>query len=511
MQQGLTLKGITKTFGSVVANNDISIDITRGSIHALVGENGAGKSTLMNILYGLYQPDSGEIVLDGKVIHIGNPMDAIRHGIGMVHQHFKLVSCFTVAENIVLGEEITKNLIVLKQREAEAAIQQLSDRFNLKVDPSALVSDIGVGMQQRVEILKCLYRNAEILILDEPTAVLTPQEIDDLLDIIQELRKNGKTIIFISHKLKEVKRIADFVTVIRHGNVVYQAGIHDITIHKMAEMMVGQSLAQLHVKRVKEKQPILLEMQDVSTWSASGVEVLKKVSLSIQKGKITSLAGVDGNGQAELVDTILGVRRHSAGKIIYDGNDISGHSIPFRREAGISHIPEDRHKNGLILDFLLRENLILGLHRRRKYTRNGVLRQHEVDITADTLIEQFDIRPKSGRFMTRAMSGGNQQKAIIAREVNSNPELIIAVQPTRGLDIGAMRFIREELIALRDQGKAVLLISLDLDEIFLISDTIYVISHGRIVGQADPDTVTRKELGIMMAGISNLEIEEVQE
>lgn len=503
--RGLRLLGITKRFGQILANDDISIDFHRGTVHAIVGENGAGKSTLMNILYGLYHPDSGSIQLDDSVVRISSPIEAIKHGIGMVHQHFKLVSCFSVAQNIVLGEEVTKKFLVLDSKKAEEKVQALSDLYNLHVDVRKKISEISVGMQQRVEILKCLYRKAQIIILDEPTAVLTPQEIDDLLDVVADLRKSGKTIIFISHKLKEVKKIADYITVIRHGKVVGEAPAGNFSIEYMAELMVGKPLEDLCVTRMKNGGENLLTLQDISYVGNQKDRNLAKINLKLKRGQILGLAGVDGNGQAEIVDIILGVKRPTEGRIILKDTDITNRKIHERRDLGLSHIPEDRHKNGLILDFSLKENLILGLHRRKKFSRMGILNRRLVDDVSKRLLGEFDIRPQDSSVMARSMSGGNQQKAIIAREVFSDPDLIIAVQPTRGLDIGAMRFVRDQLIQLRDNGRAVLLISLDLDEILLLSDRIAVISHGRIVAEADPETTSRRQLGIYMAGIGHEE------
>jgi general nucleoside transport system ATP-binding protein len=501
--KSLCLSEISKQFGSVKANDAISIDIRQGTVHAIVGENGAGKSTLMNIIYGLYQPDSGKIYIDDKQVEITSPIDAISRHIGMVHQHFKLVSCFTVTQNIILGEEITKNFNILDNKKAEQIVQELSDTYKLSVDPKATISEISVGMEQRVEILKCLYRKAEILILDEPTAVLTPQEIDDLLNIIQDLKKKGKTIIFITHKLKEVKKIADDVTVIRRGKVVGSSSVEDMSIERMAELMVGETLEELNIERAHNAAETLLEIKNISYKDKRGVKRLKNISLKVKRGEILGIAGVDGNGQSELIDMIVGIIKPGKGNIVLENEIITHTDIKSRRKKGICHIPEDRHRHGLVMDFILKENLVLGIHRRADFTKFGVLRPKNIADTASRLIEEFDIRPRNINLAARSMSGGNQQKAIIAREVYSDPVLILAVQPTRGLDIGAIRFVRKQLVDLRDKGRAVLLVSLDLDEIMALSDRIAVINNGRIVGEAIPESITRKELGVMMAGIDN--------
>ncbi|MFC4098278.1 ABC transporter ATP-binding protein [Paenibacillus xanthanilyticus] len=496
------LSGITKRFPGIVANDGISFKLRKGEIHALLGENGAGKSTLMNILFGLYQPDEGEIRVNGVPTVIDGPSKAIELGIGMVHQHFKLVQPFTVAENIVLGSEPSKGGVInLKQ--ANEKVKRLSEQYGLQVDPGMRIEDITVGMQQRVEILKTLYRGADILIFDEPTAVLTVKEIEELLDILRSLAAEGKSIIIITHKLKEVMALSNSVTVIRRGKVVGTVETKNTNERELAELMVGRSVSLQTEKSRREVGKVIFTAKDLQMKSNQNKSVLNGVSLEIRAGEILGIAGVDGNGQSELVQAITGMVKLSGGQVTINGKDITNQSPRQTGLAGISHIPEDRHKHGLVLDFTLSENVVLGNYFQKPFNNGGFLKYEEMDKLANKLTTEFDVRSSGIHTHARSLSGGNQQKAIIARELWRNPSLLIAVQPTRGLDIGAIEYVQQRLRQARDEGKAILLISFELDELFELSDRIAVMYEGRIVGEVDPLNRDNQRLGMLMAGDTN--------
>ena len=491
---------ITKEFPGIIANDDITLQLRRGEIHALLGENGAGKSTLMSVLFGLYQPEGGEIRKNGERVEINNPNDATALNIGMVHQHFKLVDVFTVLDNIILGAETTK-LGFLQKKEARRKVEALSEKYGLKVDLDAKVEDITVGMQQRVEILKMLYRDNEILIFDEPTAVLTPQEIDELMDTMREFAKEGKSILFISHKLNEIMAVADRVTVLRKGKYIGTVNTKDTNKQELSNMMVGRPV-QLEVRKTPAKPgEEILRVEHLSVPShLHKRNAVNDVSFSVRAGEIVCIAGIDGNGQTELIHGLTGLDKASSGSVTLCGADISHASI-HRRGENMSHIPEDRHKHGLVLDFTLEQNLVLQRFDEPEFQKGGFIRSGAVREYADRLIEQYDVRSGQGAVtVARSMSGGNQQKAIIAREIDRNKSLIVAVQPTRGLDVGAIEYIHSQLVAERDKGKAVLLVSLELDEVMSLSDRILVLYEGEIVGEFDPKQVTVQELGLYMAG-----------
>jgi len=490
---------IRKVFGNFVANDNITLQLKKGEIHALLGENGAGKSTLMNVLFGLYQPDGGEIRVKGQTVKISNPNVANDLGIGMVHQHFMLVDTFTVTENIILGSEPTKGGKIDIKR-AEQEVRELSERYGLAVDPTAKIADISVGMQQRVEILKTLYRGADILIFDEPTAVLTPQEIQELIQIMKALVREGKSIILITHKLKEIMEVCDRVTVIRRGKGIGTLNVADTNPNELAALMVGR---EVHFKTdKKEANPgkEVLEIKDLVVKDARGVTVVDHLNLTVRAGEIVGIAGVDGNGQSELIEAITGLIKAESGSIKLNGKEILNLSPRKITEAGVGHIPQDRHKHGLVLDFPIGENMVLQTYYKEPYSKNGVLNFKNIYDKARQLIKEFDVRTPDEYTKARALSGGNQQKAIIGREVDRNPELLIAAQPTRGLDVGAIEFIHKRLIEQRDQGKAVLLVSFELDEIMNVSDRIAVIYEGKIVAIVDPKETTEQELGLLMAG-----------
>lgn len=501
MEYVVEMLNITKTFPGIVANDDVTLRLRKGEIHALLGENGAGKSTLMSILFGLYQPDKGEIYIKGKPVKIKNPNDANDYGIGMVHQHFKLIHNFTVAENIILGKEDTKLGFITKQKAIEK-IEELSEFYKLKVDPYAYIKDISVGMQQRVEVLKMLYRDAEILIFDEPTAVLTPQEIQDLMKIMKHLVNEGKSIILITHKLKEIKQVADRVTVLRKGKCVGTVDVDKTSEAELAEMMVGRKVLFRIEKQFNEGFDNILTVQNLKLISNEHDRLLlNNINFHVRKGEIVGIAGIEGNGQSELVHCLTGLRDDYEGKIYYKNEDISKKSIRKRTSLGIGHIPEDRHKYGLILDYNLAENLILQTYYTENCQKHGFFNFDYIRSFADNLIQTFDIRASRGiDTIVRSMSGGNQQKAIIAREVSRAPELLIAVQPTRGLDVGAIEYIHKELIKHRDAGNAVLLVSLELDEILNLADRILVMYEGEIVACLRADETEENELGLYMAG-----------
>jgi len=497
----IEMENITKEFPGVRANDRVTLQLKRGEVHALLGENGAGKSTLMSILFGLYQPDSGVIRKNGQVVRISNPNDANELQIGMVHQHFKLVEVFTVLENIFLGVEPTQ-LGVLKYQEARQRVLDLSKKYGLSVEPDARIEDITVGMQQRVEILKMLYRENEILIFDEPTAVLTPQEIKELMAIIRGLKAEGKSILFISHKLNEIMEVSDRCTVLRKGQCIGTVDIKDTSVEDLSRMMVGRPI-QFKVDK-KDQQPgdTVLEVENLVVPSKLHKNyAVKGVSFKVRTGEIVCLAGIEGNGQSELVYALTGIEKSTSGTIRLQGQDITRASIRQRSRLGISHIPEDRHKYGLILDYSLADNLVLQRYWEPDFQHRGFIDQIQVKNYAETLISQYDIRSGQGpQTQVRSMSGGNQQKAIIAREIDKNPELLVAIQPTRGLDVGAIEYIHSQLVAQRDAGKAVLLVSLELDEVMNVSDRILVMYEGEIVGEFKPREVTVEQLGLYMAG-----------
>jgi general nucleoside transport system ATP-binding protein len=492
---------ISKTFPGVKANDDITLQLRKGEIHALLGENGAGKSTLMSILFGLYQPEAGTIRINGKPVKINNPNDANDLNIGMVHQHFMLVEIFTVLDNIILGVEPNR-LGVLQRKAARERILALSQRYGLNVDPDALTEDISVGMQQRVEILKMLYRDNEILIFDEPTAVLTPQEIQELMAIMRGLAAEGKSILFITHKLNEIMEVADRVTVLRKGKHIGTVNVADTSLVELSRMMVGREVHFTIEKKPIPLGDVVLQADRVTVPSKRHKNnAVKGISFTVRAGEIVCLAGIEGNGQSELVYALTGIERMSGGSFALKGVDISRASIRKRSVEGISHIPEDRHKYGLILDFSLADNLVLQRYWEKPFQKSGFIDRAKVQEYADRLIKQYDIRSgQGGRTIARSMSGGNQQKAIIAREIDKNPELLVAIQPTRGLDIGAIEYIHAQLIAQRDAGKAVLLVSLELDEVMNVSDRILVMYEGEIVGELRPKETTLEELGLYMAG-----------
>ena len=492
---------ITKEFPGIKANDDITLQLRKGEVHALLGENGAGKSTLMSVLFGLYQPEQGTIRKNGKEVQIRNPNDANALGIGMVHQHFKLVECFTVLDNIILGVEPNK-LGFLQKAEARKKVLALSEKYGLRVDPDALVSDISVGMQQRVEILKMLYRDNEILIFDEPTAVLTPQEIDELMEIMRGFKKEGKSILFITHKLNEIMSVADRCTVLRKGKYVGVVDIAGTTKEELSRMMVGRDV-QLEVEKAPAKPgEVILDVQDVTIPSATHKKnAVKDVTFQVRAGEIVCLAGIEGNGQTEFVYGLTGLEKVSGGRISFCGKDITHASIRERSKDGMSHIPEDRHKHGLILDYTLENNMVLQRYWQPEFQNHGFIRKDKVREYSDRLIGQYDVRSGQGSVtIARSMSGGNQQKAIIAREIDRDPKLLVAVQPTRGLDVGAIEYIHRQIVAQRDAGKAVLLVSLELDEVMNLSDRILVMYEGEVVGEFDPKTTTVQELGLYMAG-----------
>ncbi len=506
----IEMLGIRKEFPGIVANDNITLQLRKGEIHALLGENGAGKSTLMSVLFGLYQPEAGEIRKNGEIVKIQNPNDATALNIGMVHQHFKLVDVFTVLDNIILGAEDTK-LGFLQKKAARAKVQALSEKYKLHVDLDARVEDISVGMQQRTEILKMLYRDNEILIFDEPTAVLTPQEIDELMEIMRGFAKEGKSILFITHKLNEIMAVADRCTVLRKGKYIGTVGIADTTKQELSNMMVGRPVQLQVQKEEAEPAETVLSVRNLTVPSkTSRKDAVKDVSFDVRAGEIVCIAGIDGNGQTELVYGITGLEKASHGKITLCGKDISKASIHERSTVGLSHIPEDRHKHGLVLDDSLENNLVLQRYREDRFQSMGFIKKAAVREYAEAIIDQYDVRSGQGAVTTaRSMSGGNQQKAIIGRELDRENPLLIAVQPTRGLDVGAIEYIHSQLVAQRTAGKAVLLVSLELDEVMNLSDRILVMYEGEIVGELDPKNTTVQELGLYMAGAKRDEKGEV--
>ncbi|HET2206877.1 ABC transporter ATP-binding protein [Streptococcus pneumoniae] len=495
----IEMRDITKVFGGFVANDKINLHLRKGEIHALLGENGAGKSTLMNMLAGLLEPTSGEIAVNGQVVNLDSPSKAASLGIGMVHQHFMLVEAFTVAENIILGSELTKNG-VLDIAGASKEIKALSERYGLAVDPSAKVADISVGAQQRVEILKTLYRGADILIFDEPTAVLTPSEIDELMAIMKNLVKEGKSIILITHKLDEIRAVSDRVTVIRRGKSIETVEIAGATNADLAEMMVGRSVSFKTEKQASKPKEVVLSIKDLVVNENRGVPAVKNLSLDVRAGEIVGIAGIDGNGQSELIQAITGLRKVESGSIELKGDSIVGLHPRQITELSVGHVPEDRHRDGLILEMMISENIALQTYYKEPHSKNGILNYSNITSYAKKLMEEFDVRAASELVPAAALSGGNQQKAIIAREIDRAPDLLIVSQPTRGLDVGAIEYIHKRLIEERDNGKAVLVVSFELDEILNVSDRIAVIHDGKIQGIVSPETTNKQELGVLMAG-----------
>ncbi|CKI15606.1 ABC transporter ATP-binding protein [Streptococcus pneumoniae] len=495
----IEMRDITKVFGGFVANDKINLHLRKGEIHALLGENGAGKSTLMNMLAGLLEPTSGEIAVNGQVVNLDSPSKAASLGIGMVHQHFMLVEAFTVAENIILGSELTKNG-VLDIAGASKEIKALSERYGLAVDPSAKVADISVGAQQRVEILKTLYRGADILIFDEPTAVLTPSEIDELMAIMKNLVKEGKSIILITHKLDEIRAVSDRVTVIRRGKSIETVEIAGATNADLAEMMVGRSVSFKTEKQASKPKEVVLSIKDLVVNENRGVPAVKNLSLDVRAGEIVGIAGIDGNGQSELIQAITGLRKVESGSIELKGDSIVGLHPRQITELSVGHVPEDRHRDGLILEMMISENIALQTYYKEPHSKNGILNNSNITSYAKKLMEEFDVRAASELVPAAALSGGNQQKAIIAREIDRDPDLLIVSQPTRGLDVGAIEYIHKRLIEERDNGKAVLVVSFELDEILNVSDRIAVIHDGKIQGIVSPETTNKQELGVLMAG-----------
>lgn len=499
MNNVIEMNNIRKEFPGIVANDNITLQLRQGEIHALLGENGAGKSTLMNILFGLYQPDKGGIKVNGNEVNITDPNIANKLGIGMVHQHFMLVEKFTVAENIILGSEPTKSgRIDLKK--AEKDVRELSERYGFKIDPKAKIEDISVGMQQRVEIVKTLYRGAEILIFDEPTASLTPQEIKELIQIMKALVKEGKSIILITHKLKEIMSVCDRCTVIRRGKGIGTVEVRKTNPDELAAMMVGREV-NFTVERTKaQPKEVVLKVKDLLVKDTRNISVVNGLNLDVKAGEILGIAGVDGNGQSELIEAITGLRKIESGTITLNDQDLTKLKTRKVTEAGIAHIPQDRHKHGLVLDFSVAENIVLQTYYQKPFSKNKVMNFPVIYEKSRNLIKEYDVRTPTELTLARALSGGNQQKVIIAREVDRSPNLLIAAQPTRGLDVGAIEFIHQKLIEERDKGRAILLVSFELDEVLNVSDRIAVIYEGKIVAIVDPKDTDEKELGLLMAG-----------
>ncbi len=494
----LELKNITKTFGNVVANDDVSISVEKGTIHAIVGENGAGKSTIMRIAYGFYSADSGSIEYGGKPVSIDNPHDAIALGIGMVHQHFMLVDTMTVGENIILGAE-GGNQASIDWRKANSDIRKLSDELKLNIDPHAMIEDLSVGEQQRVELMKALYRKAEFLILDEPTAVLSPQEVEDFFNILRRMREQGKTIVIITHKLEEVLAISDDVTVMRDGKVVGRVKTAETNAKELARMIVGRDVLLRVEKTAANPKSAVLSATDVKVAGKHGLAV-EGVSFEVRSGEIVGIAGIEGNGQSELIEAIAGLTPILSGSVKFEGREISNLDVRHRIELGIAHVPEDRHKRGLLLASDLAENSILGVHYRAPVASAGFLNQAVIDKKVRGIIENFDVRPPDPTLAAKSLSGGNQQKLIIGREFDINPKLLLVSQPTRGVDIGAIEFIHRKLIGLRDAGSAVLLVSAELEEVTALADRLLVVREGKIVGEVDPKIASVEEIGLMMTG-----------
>ena len=495
------MKDIVKKFGDFTANDHINLKVHKGEVHAILGENGAGKSTLMNVLYGLYRPTSGQIFMNGEEVHLTSPKDAIERGIGMVHQHFMLIQPFTVTENIILGVEDVKGGFVIDKKLARKKVMELSERYGMQIDPDAKIEDISVGMQQRVEILKVLYRGANTLILDEPTSSLTPQEIDELMEIIRNLTKDGKSVILITHKLKEIKSCSDSCTIIRQGKYIKTVSVREVNENDLAAMMVGREVNFQVEKKDQEAGEIVLEVKNLHAKDYRGVEILKGLNLNVRKGEIVGLAGVDGNGQTELVEILTGLKKAESGEISMLGKSISNKSPKEIFNSGISSIPADRQKHGLVLEFSVEDNMILQHFEEAPYSNKGMLNRKKIKSHASELIENFDVRPRGCEERAAGqLSGGNQQKVIIAREVTNDKDLLIAVNPTRGLDVGAIEFVHRYLVEQRNKNRAVLLVSFELDEIMSLSDQIQVIFDGQITGIVNGKDADEKELGFMMAG-----------
>ncbi len=497
----IEMNNISKYFPGIKANDNITLKLKKGSIHALLGENGAGKSTLMSVLFGLYQPEEGEIKVRGEAVKIDNPNIATKLGIGMVHQHFKLVDCFTVIENIVLGSEPKKSFGRIDIDVAKKKVLEISEKYNLNVDLDARIDSISVGMQQRVEILKMLYRDAEILIFDEPTAVLTPQEIEGLMEVMRNLTNEGKSIIIITHKLREIKAVASECTVIRKGKGIGTVNVAETSIQEMADLMVGRQVSFKIDKIDPNPTKEVISVQNLCKTNSKGIEVLKDVSFNVRAGEIVAIAGIEGNGQSEVIEAITGLDKKFEGTVILNNEDITNLSIRNKTLSGIGHIPEDRHKHGLVLDYSLEDNIALQTYFKEPFSKSGILNRQVIREQSDNIIERFDVRSGEGSItQTRSMSGGNQQKAIIGREIVREPDFLIAAQPTRGLDVGAIEFIHKELIAARDEGKAVLLVSLELEEVLNVSDRILVMYEGAIAGELVTKETNESEIGLYMSG-----------
>lgn len=499
MEKVVEMIGITKIFPGTIANDNVNFDLRKGETHVLLGENGAGKTTLMNVLYGLYQQEGGDIKINGEVVKFNSPNDAINKGIGMVHQHFMLVHNFTVTENIILGSEVKKG-IKLDMESAKQQVKELADKYGFNIDPDSIIEDISVGQQQKVEILKALYRGADILILDEPTAVLTPQEIGELGQIINNLEEQGKSVILITHKLKEVMSMSDRVTIIRRGKVTGTVETKETNIDQLAELMVGRKVNLTVDKKEAKVGDKVLEVKNLTANDHRGIAAVEDLSLELRKGEILGVAGVDGNGQSELIEVLTGLRKAVKGDVILDGESIFGKSPRKISDSGLAHIPEDRHKRGLILKFSLFENAVLGKYHKKEFSSGGFLNYGAIKEHCQTLIEEFDVRTPGIDVHVGALSGGNQQKLIAAREISKEPKMIIAAQPTRGLDVGAIEYIHKRLVQERDNGKGVLLVSLELDEVLALSDRIAVMYDGKIVGVLDRKDADEQKLGILMAG-----------
>ncbi len=501
MSYVIEMKGITKEFPGIIANDNITLQLKKGEIHALLGENGAGKSTLMSVLFGMYRPEKGQILLNGSPVKIQDPKEATKYGIGMVHQHFKLVHNFTVLQNIILGSESSKYGF-LKMEDARKKVISLSEQYGLSVNPDAVISQISVGMQQRVEILKMLYRDNEILIFDEPTAVLTPQEIEELMKIMKDLTAEGKSILFITHKLNEIKEVADRCTVLRKGKGIGTVDVKETTKEQMSEMMVGRKVNLSVDKSEATPGEEVLSVKNITVGSKGSVKnKVNNVSFNVRKGEIVCIAGIDGNGQSELIYAITGLEAPKQGSVLLNGEDISNAGVRKRNFSGMAHIPEDRHKHGLVLDYSLAYNCVLKSYHKPEFCERGFLKYDKITEYTNMLIDKYDIRSGQGaKTITRSMSGGNQQKAIVAREIDTDPSVLIAVQPTRGLDVGAIEYIHKTIVKQRDEGKAILLVSLELDEVMELSDRILVIYEGEIVAQLNPKEVTVNELGLYMSG-----------
>jgi ABC-type uncharacterized transport system ATPase subunit len=502
VEYAIEMQHISKQFPLVIANDDVTFRVQKGEIHALVGENGAGKSTLMNILYGLYHADGGTITVNGKNVHFFSPADAIGHGIGMVHQHFMLIPPLTVAENVVLGQEPSKSGFVDTVR-ANRIVQALSDQYGLKVDPAAKVETLSVGIEQRIEIIKVLYRGADIMILDEPTAVLTPKEAEELFDILRALKAQGKTIIFITHKLREVMAVSDSVTVMRRGKVVGTVVTRQTTRQEIATMMVGRQVLFRVARTPPAPGEVVLQVKNLNALNNKGLPALRAISFGVREGEILGIAGVEGNGQTELVEVLTGLRKAQSGTVMLSGQVITNCSPRVIKEHGIGHIPEDRQRRGLVLGFTVAQNMVLGIHYRQPFVKFfglDVINFEPIREKAQRLLQEFDIRPSDQENLAGNLSGGNQQKVIVAREFDQNPKILIAAQPTRGIDVGSIEFIHQRLLQARSEGKAVLLVSAELEEILMLSDKIAVMYEGQVVGTLDPAEATEERLGLMMTG-----------